>query len=337
MADSRIEERLRGLKEDYASITGTPFSHFCCPITYLDKKTPLCRGHVVPQAFPNSARDWVVQREDVESFYGSRFEADFAAIQYNEGGTPTSVLLDKDLSRLFDITITADGEPVEHFFIKREVAERFAGPAATGRDGQEVFIGLRLGPDEADKIRGAKWETWVSKDIRVPSLVSLLKAGYLTLYSMLGYRYALSFDGLFLGPAMLGRFFLDNKGDRKPAVVEKAREFFASAVNMVRPALKTPSNMPGTVTDRTMLICRGSNGVPWGAVVFVRTSKQRHAVLLPLTESDQARELFMSFLINDATKFTARFVRFEGDHWLENPEVLTIEWPKGEGLLDKQV
>lgn len=334
MTDSPIERRLEALQRDFASVAGEPFSHFYCPITHLDEAAELCRGHIIPQLFPDSARDWVVQRKDVESFYGSRFEADFAAILYTEGGTPESVLLDKDLSRLFDITITADGKPIEYFFAKDEVSQRFTGLDLRGRDDQQVFLGLKLDPTNTFDKASAKWETRVSKDIRLPALVSLLKAGYLTLYSLLGYRYALSSDGHFLGSAMLGWFFQQNKGKKKPAVVSSACRFFAPAAHMVRPALKTPGDIAGTITDKTMLICRGSKGEPWGVIVFVKTSQQKHAVLLPLTESEKARELFMSFLVNDTTEFSARFIRFEGDHWLENPKVLTIEWPKGEGLLE---
>lgn len=133
---------------------------------------------------------------------------------------------------------------------------------------------------------------------------------------------------------MLGQFFQQSQTKSKPAVLDDARRFFALAAHMVRPALKTPGELAGTITDRTMLLCRSSTGDPWALVVFIRTSQQRHAVLLPLTETDQAREMFMSFLVNDVAEFSASFIRFEGDHWIINSKVMTIEWPKDEGLLD---
>ncbi|GEM_PF-3894094 len=85
---SPVENRLEVLRHDFASVAGKPFGHFYCPITHLDRATALCRGHIVPQTFQNSARDWVVQRKDVGGFYGATFEAGFAAILYKEGGTP---------------------------------------------------------------------------------------------------------------------------------------------------------------------------------------------------------------------------------------------------------
>lgn len=334
MRSEELHLRLDEHRADFESLVGRPFEHFFCPILHVDDETELCKGHVVGKAFPGSARDWVVQRKDVDGFYGSHFEADFAAILYKAGGAPASVLLDKDLSRLFNVVITADGEPVDHFFTRGKMPEHFNGFEVHGDDGQEVFLGLKLERGHAYEKARAHWETWVSKDIRIPALVSLLKAAYLTLFSLLGYRYAISFDGLFLGPGMLGWFFQQSRGKSKQAILDDAREFFGLAAHMVRPAVKTPAALAGTITDRTMLLCRSSTGEPWAVVVFVKTSKQMHAVLLPLTESDRARELFVSFLLNDATKFSATFAVFEGDHWMADRRVVTVEWPKSASPLD---
>ena len=43
-----------------------------------------------------------MQRKDVDSFYGSVFEADFAAIQYREGLTPDEVLGSKNYRENLD-------------------------------------------------------------------------------------------------------------------------------------------------------------------------------------------------------------------------------------------
>lgn len=334
MRGSELNRRLTELRADFASLVGRPFDHFFCPILHVDEDAELCKGHVVGQAFPDSARDWVVQRKDVDNFYGSCFEADFAAILYKEGGTPASVLFDKDLSRSFNVTITADGEPVDHFFAKAEIPKHFTGLELHDDHSDSVLLGLRMEPESAFKKAAQRWATWVSKDIRVPALVSLIKAGYLTLFSLLGYRYALSFDGLFIGRSMLGNFFRQSVGKPKPAVLHDAREFFGPFVHTVRPVLKTTLQLAGTITDGRMFLCRSSTGEPWAVIAFVRTSKQLHGVLLPLTESKRARALFKSFLQNDVTTFSASFIVFERDHWTTSPKPMTINWPKGSGLLD---
>jgi hypothetical protein len=334
MAKPGLETRLAQLRTSFASMRRTPFTYFFCPILHIDEDAELCKGHVVAQAFPNTARDWVVQRKDVDNFYGWHFEADFAAILYREGGNPVSVLFDKDLSRLFTLTLTADSELVPHFVTRGKVPDHFTGAEVHGADGEAALVGLKLPPEQAHERANAKWEAWVSKDIRVPALVSLLKAGYLTLFSLLGYRYALSPDGWFLGPAMLGRFFLQNRAGSKQAVLEEARGFFGLAAKMVRPVLKSPVWLAGTITDRKMLACIGSGGHWWALVVFVKTSKQMHAVLLPLTETATAQELFSSFMVNEVAQFTACWARFDGDQWAVDPKVMTIDWPKGKELLE---
>jgi hypothetical protein len=72
MSRSELARKLEEHREDFRSIVGTGFDHFFCPILHIDEYAKLCKGHIVGQAFPNSARDWVVQRKDVEDFYGSR-------------------------------------------------------------------------------------------------------------------------------------------------------------------------------------------------------------------------------------------------------------------------
>jgi len=334
MANTGLEKRLEELRANFASLTGAPFKHFFCPVLFVDEDVALCKGHVVNQAFPNSTRRWTVQREDVDSFYGSHFEADFQALLYREGGTPASVLFDKKLSRSFDVSITADGEPVDYYLTKGDIPKRFTGFKFHKDNGDSVLLGLKMDPTSALEKADRQWEMQVSKDIRIPALVSLIKAGYLTLFSMLGYRYALSVDGLLVGSHVLGQFFKRNIGKPKQAVLDDAREFFGACAHMVRPVPKTKLQFAGTVADGNMFLCRSFSGEPWAVVVFIRTSQQLHAVLLPLTESEAAYRAFVSFLHNDETTLHANFLKFERDHWTTNPKPVTLEWPKGEALLE---
>lgn len=334
VASTGLEKRLEELRADFASLSGAPFRHFFCPILFVDEDAALCKGHVISQAFPDSARHWTVQRKDVDSFYGSRFEADFTALLCKERGTPASVLFDKKLSRSFDITITVDGEPVDHYFSKGDIPEHFTGFEIGEDDGESVLLGLKMDPTSALEKADLKCEVWASKDFRVPALVSLIKAGYLTLFTMLGYRYALSVGGVLVGGHVLGQFFKRNAGKPKKAVLDDAREFFGPYAHMVRPALETKLQLAGSVADGNMLLCRSLTGEPWAVVVFVRTSRQLHAVLLPLTENESAYRVFVSFLRSGETTLRANSLKFEQDHWTTNPKPVTLEWPKGEALLE---
>src|SRR5690349_20508560 len=98
---SDIEARLNLHRADYAAVTGKPFRHFYCPILHVDEPVPLQRGHVVNEAFAGSPGAWVVQRQDVDSFYGSFFEADFEVLQYGPKATKLNVFADKKMYQHF--------------------------------------------------------------------------------------------------------------------------------------------------------------------------------------------------------------------------------------------
>ena len=76
-------KRLDSLRADYEASTGLPFQYFFCPITWKDEDVPLCRAHVINKAFRGADRSWTVQRADVDNWFGSLFENDFLATDYN--------------------------------------------------------------------------------------------------------------------------------------------------------------------------------------------------------------------------------------------------------------
>lgn len=76
---SDVAKRLPSHQDDFTWVTGKPFSHFFCPILHEDEQTELCMGHVINEACPDSFGGRVVQRKDVDSWYGRVFEADFTA------------------------------------------------------------------------------------------------------------------------------------------------------------------------------------------------------------------------------------------------------------------
>jgi hypothetical protein len=73
--DDEFQGKLELLRKDYKSIRGKPFNYFYCPILFRDENVPLCRGHIVNRAFPNSYRVWTAQRKDVDNFFWTYFEA----------------------------------------------------------------------------------------------------------------------------------------------------------------------------------------------------------------------------------------------------------------------
>src|SRR5215213_1188216 len=94
-----VAEKLEGLRQDFAAVTGRLFRHFVCPILLVDEQVELCRAHIVNQAFAASSRRWTVQRKDVDNFFGSAFESAFLALQSNEPGIAMKAFVDPKLYR----------------------------------------------------------------------------------------------------------------------------------------------------------------------------------------------------------------------------------------------
>src|SRR5262245_19510918 len=115
MSSKKIKSEIARLRQNYQEIEGKPFEHFYCPILFRDEKTELCEGHVINQAIHDSTRLWVVQRKDVDNFYGRVFESDAVAMVESHEMTFSDVLMDKNIQRKMERTITMDGETIPHY------------------------------------------------------------------------------------------------------------------------------------------------------------------------------------------------------------------------------
>lgn len=324
----QVKSKLEELRADYSRIKGQPFTHFYCPILFQDEDVPLCEGHIINKAFRNTSRAWIVQRKDVDSFYGSRFESEFVAIEYHtENLSPDKVFADKKLSKKFRPRILLDDEPVEYFVAQGNIPDHFTR-IEFDSNGQSVQLGLKMPPEDVSAAIDQNWELEVSKDVRIPALVSLIKSGHLTLFEMLGYRYALSAGGYFVGRQILGEFFHNNYNESRSTTLENASQFFREFVSMVRPVEAHSLDLQGTITDKQMLICKGSGGFPWALIVFIKTSQKLHSVMIPVLDQPDAATTFMSFLQNENEFIDVVPCRFRQDHWEVNKESVRLIWPK---------
>ena len=167
------------------------------------------------------------------------------------------------------------------------------------------------------------------KDLRLPALVSLLKAAHLTLFEMLGYRYALSPGGLFLGRTVLGDFFLQNRNRSRADILRHADAHFRQFANMARPVLDNQVVAEGTVADQLLFVCFCEDRSPWSLIVFVRTSDLLHAVLVPVFQVPSAAARFEMFLQGEGGPIQANGGRFKDDKFEIGPTE-TLIWPKAE-------
>lgn len=188
-----------------------------------------------------------------------------------------------------------------------------------------IRLGLKIDTDDAKDI--SQWQIAIEKDIRLPALASTLKAAHLTMFGMLGYRYALSAGGYFLGRDVLGQFFVKNRGQDKAEILANGRAHFREFANMMRPVLNPPADLVGTTADQFVYVCRCDGDTPWGIVVFVRTSHLVHSVIVPVLETESAAARFTSFLKGKSCRIRANRCRFDGKNWYGAKDYEFLDWP----------
>jgi len=327
----KVKHKLEELRSDYTRIVGEPFNHFYCPVLFKDEDVPLCQAHIINKAFAGSSKAWTVQREDVDNFYGSNFEADFELLQYPKAQSKSTadIFMDKALHKKFDPKILLDGKEIDYFIEQGKVAQQLT-PIEFEKDGQSIIVKLKIAPDAVIAATEGKWELDISKDIRIAALVSLIKAAHLTLFDILGYRYALSAAGEFVGRQILGKFYSQNRGKPKTNVLKNAVLFFREFAHMVRPVLSSGFDFQGTITDKMFLICWGSSGNAWAIIVFIRTGALLHAVMLPVYDRADMVSTYIGFLRNQSDSISVALCRYEQgqEHWKINKEPTRLEWPK---------
>lgn len=314
-----LRKALPILKADFAKVTGREFNHFFCPILFADEDVELCEAHIVNQAFENIAGISTVQRKDVDSFYGSRFESDFVDIERLGSINVFDVLRDRTLSRRLRPTIYVDDQPVDWFVSQRRKLDV---------PDSDVVFGIKVVPGEIPTLKTGRWEVEVRKDLRLPVLVSAIKAAHLSMFRVLGYSYALSAAGHFVGQRILGDFYLSERRSSRRVGVQRAHGYFESFSRMVLPLLHTELDLEGTAIDRRVLVLKGMSGQYWAMVVIVRTGELRHAVLLPTAENLDQLDTFLGFLKNENTSVQAAPLEFCDDHWKTTAETREMIWNK---------
>lgn len=323
-----LKQRISKLRSDFEEVTGDSFDHFYCPLLFKDENVPLCRAHVINQVFPGSDRAWTIQRSDVDSFFGTNFEADFTAVKDIQGSADPERYFTNPNPRLRSRLFAGEQE-VEYFIAEDTVPDQFS--LMEVRDTTKpVMLGLKMPPDAvaAQPRDGWRWE--VSLDVRLCATVSLIKAAHLTMFHILGYRYALSAAGRYVGHDVLGEFFENNKEQPRSAIRINAERHFTNFIHMVRPFKPESVGWRGTVSDGVVLTCWGSSGRPWAYVVYVRTGGRFDGVLIPTFESPESVDTFLGFLGNERESITVRPTRYHNRRWELYKNSNVVQWQKND-------
>src|SRR5262245_56173772 len=253
--------QLNELQAEFTASQGNPFQHFYCPLLLKDEDTELCMGHVINEKIPNSSGARVLQRKDVDGFYGRVFEPDFMTLLEAREANPKDAVFDPALSKKMKPRILIDGEECPHYLHRgTKLPPEHTGIQLEHPDGEAIRLVLKKRPEDFKVDQSRKWQIVVERDFRVTALVSLIKAAYLTLFRLLGYRYALSGEGIEVGHNILGNFFRQYGDKSVEDARNEARQWFRPYVNMMRPIVGfsgTPP--PGTVEDGVVKVCFGSS------------------------------------------------------------------------------
>jgi hypothetical protein len=237
------------------------------------------------------------------------------------------VFRDPTLARQLRPEVRIDGQAVDFYRPRAGVPSKHTEVVLQREQGRPVHLALKLSPSEALAAQYGSWEIGFERDLRLPALVSLLKAAHLTMFGMLGYSWALSLAGRFVGHDILGQFFNDNRDRARSDILTAAGSHFCRFVNLVRPIKSALVGLRGTITDHYLYMCTGTDG-PWAFIVLVRSGTDFHGVLLPIFEDAERSARYLRFVHDPAAPIHARVAKFQGDHWEVSTREQTIHWPK---------
>jgi hypothetical protein len=330
---NKMARDLRVLQADFTEATGAPFKEFYCPILFKDEATKLSIGHVVNERIPNSSRATVVQRRDVDNWYGSMFESDFVAFLEAKDSSLHDVMSKPHISHRLRPRISLEGKHIRHYPAKGRIAQEHTPLLLETQDGGAFRFALAMTPGQVSSSLSRKWELAAEADFRLSALVTMIKSAYLTLFRVLGYRYPLSPAGMFVGHDILGKFYRDNKDKPKKEVLAEAVPFFQPYVNMMRPILMFEGEAPqGTVDDNAVKACFGSSGRSYAMIVSVKTNYDLHAVLMPAFNHHELVAVYLDFL-KSQDRETLRAVDCQFDVkqgcWTGPMDQAEVRWPKG--------
>ncbi len=207
------EDQLKILNADYAATLRKPVRRFVCPITLRDDPGALlCDGHILNKSIKTAARKTIVQREDVDNYFGKTIEPELVAYLNIPIATPKELI-----ARGRDLTVSmSNGEKVPAFFANKNSRPKLPRISLLGKDGETIV---------SPYLRTDYIEPKLHKDIQVEWLMaftdsallgSMLKSAYLAAFHILGYLYVHMDAGDHLRKALAG--FFNDKATKEQAV-----------------------------------------------------------------------------------------------------------------------
>jgi hypothetical protein len=291
-------------------------------------------GHIVNEACPNSFKGRVVQREDVDNFYGQFVEAKFTSNVQARSMSLAEALRDPKMSKKLRPKICVNGEMWEHYEDRgTDVPAGHTRLAVHVGEGDPLLWVVKKTPEEVVSLENTGFELMIGTDCRPDALVSLVKAAYLTLFRLLGYSYALSTAGKKIGHDVLGKFYREHGQKKADEARQAALPFFRPYANMMRTIVSFDGKPPcGTIEDHRGRVCLTPEGVLFGVMVTIRTNTFYYDVLMPCFDVPEADAAYDDFMRNECQSLRVCDCRFDPDNRtaVAGQEAREIVWPKND-------
>jgi hypothetical protein len=317
----RVLQEVARLNEDYASQGDGPFTHFFFPILLKDEDVELCMGHVISARIKNCCRATVVQRRDVDAFYGSICEAAFKTIVdvHSARSAGRQVISDPGLRRALPMTVRLGDQKIDCYEARNHVHP--SHPIVELHDDNGAVFKLAIKVTDTDIPENCRMQLTIFKDFMPETVATLLKMAHLTQFAVLGYQYVFGAAGLMLAD-ILRTFFLENKDRSREQKMSALDSYFRKHAGMVMPAVGYDQNViRGSIEDRRFLVCIGSSGRWYAFGVFIRVNEQMHVVLVPSDRADSVGTYFDLISSMHERAFKFQLVEFvpasdnEQAHW----------------------
>ena len=180
-------EKIKPYLEDYEKVTGNATDKFICPITLKPcERHELIEGHILNKGFNKASRRTIVQYGKIDSFYGTRVEESFVTFVNSKDHDATQII--------------AASECLEVEFDDGTTAPCFSAAGVSARHAEGKF------PQMFAELDGVEHSFFIKTSLDDPRIkpqmklrgksrqflpahwtASMLKAGYLTLFDMIGY------------------------------------------------------------------------------------------------------------------------------------------------------
>lgn len=295
-------DELAALRADHEAVKGMEFQHFMCPITLRDEPAELMNGHILNEALKSARRLTVIQRKDVDGYFGQIIEPDLIN-RLNNADAPKEEWFEN--GRKLFVTLPS-GEKVE-LLHPNKIKDGVFPKIDLLNDDDSVWASgyVKTG---AQNLQGAD-DIYVGHSFRAREgavIGAWMKAAFLAMFKLRGYRYVYSEAGDFIRRPLCD-FVLNN---RINAEADPQFKGFAGACGSILGP--EASNVPETLGENVVLLRSDDHGLFASSLLF-RVNGTLHVVTVPIGDDKaQVVDRYLKLIDDPQYPHDLRLVRFDG-------------------------